>query len=79
MKPPRTDDFMDLAGIISELRSMEARIAAINLQLEQSEPATSELETGRHSFTAMRNERAKASATPAPGIPNESRCHRVRQ
>jgi len=79
MKRGRTDDFMDLTGIISELRGMEARVAAIILQLERSEPATNELGTGPHSFSAMQNQRAQTSATPVPGIRNPSRCRRVRR
>jgi len=72
-------DFMDLTGIISELRGMDARITAIILQLERSAPVANELGTGPHSFSAMQNQRAQTSATPGPGIRNPSRCRRVRQ
>ncbi len=79
MKRDRTDDFMDLTGIISELRGMDARITAIILQLERSAPVANEPGTGPHSFSGMQSQRAQTSATPGPGIRNPSRCRRVRQ
>jgi hypothetical protein len=79
MKQDGTDDSLDLAGIISELRSMEKRIAAIILILERSQPRTSEPETRPHSFAAPQTQRAQTSATPAPGIRNKSQCRRVRR
>ena len=74
-----TDDLMDLAGIISELRCMEERITGIILALEASQPGASELETSSHSFAAIQHQRAQTSAAPAPGIRNKSRCRRVGQ
>jgi hypothetical protein len=79
MKRDRTENLLDLAGIISELRGMEARIAEIILILERSQLATSESDTRPLSFPAMQNQRAQTSAAPAPGIRDKSQCRRVRQ
>jgi hypothetical protein len=74
---PGTDDLMDVAGIISELRSVQKGVEEGILILEQSQRRSGTANAAPRSFVRHENQRTQTSATTAARGPKKLKCRKV--